>query len=127
MYANLSTAALLVLGLLGTQASAFTLMTYTSTSCTGLSPEEETSVDKGCTTYTNGKFRSIINNWSSNDDNKLLLAFYSDEKCCHANMVETFSWTDGCQEVKDGIKSWRVVDPDEPEKGKKGEDYMCDE
>jgi hypothetical protein len=107
------------------QASAFELHMYTTKQCTGTATTEVTQVENGCSNFRGGSSSGIINRWSNETDNALLLATYSDETCCHANLIETFTWTAGCSELKDGVQGWRVLDPNEPDKGKEGDNYSC--
>jgi hypothetical protein len=68
---------------------------------------------------------ALINPWTSEEDNKLILATYSDASCCHANLVQMLGWDDDCVALKGGVKSFRALDPEEPDKEREGESYVC--
>ncbi|KAF2196390.1 hypothetical protein GQ43DRAFT_259484 [Delitschia confertaspora ATCC 74209] len=125
MFARVSAAVLVMFSLMGSQATAFELHMYGTKQCTGMATQEITAVEKGCSTSGAGSVQAIINNWSGDSDNKLLLATYSDKSCCHANLIETLTWTAGCTQLQGGVQSWRVLDPNEPDKGKDGDNYTC--
>jgi hypothetical protein len=118
-------AALALLALLPFHTTAFELHLYGTKQCSGLATAENATVEAGCISGRGGSVQAIINKWVSEADNKLLLVTYSDANCCHFNTLETMSWTDGCAKLADGTQSWRVLDPNEPDKGKDGEMYSC--
>ena len=111
--------------LLSSSTFAFTTGFYTGKTCTGAAMTLEPKVSDGCHTEGAGSFQGIINKWKDESDNKLILATYSDGVCCHSNLIEMIDWQDGCFQAMSGAQSWRVIDPNEPEKGKEGETYAC--
>ena len=104
-------------------SSAFETHLYTTEQCTGSATSYQLKVSDGCQTGRGGTISGMINNWLNEDDNKLILATYDDDKCCHANLIQMIDWQDGCIKLQAGMSSWRVLDPSDPDKGKKGEDY----
>ncbi|KAH7395020.1 hypothetical protein DE146DRAFT_67929 [Phaeosphaeria sp. MPI-PUGE-AT-0046c] len=114
--------------LLVLNVSAFQITTYTSKMCTGASAKVTLNVADGCNTFRAGETQAIIMPWLSDMDNDQLLVTYSGETCCHADMTATYGWEDGCTPfVVQGVKSWRVIDPNDPDKGKESEadNYAC--
>lgn len=107
-------------------ASALSVSLYSGKDqCTGgVGGFENIGVKDGCQKAGAGRAKNFINGWVGDADNDLLLVTYSDEFCCHANKVETFGWSDSCRPIK-AFGSWRIIDPKDPDKGKKGEDYTC--
>ena len=66
--------------------------------------------------------------WINDVDNNLLLVTYSDNNCCHADMVEAYGLEDQCTPFGgQGVVSWRVIDPNDPDKCKDKEidNYAC--
>lgn len=126
MFAKISPAtALMLLSILDSVATAFNFTTYGTPQCTGLSVIEVTDIAKGCMETKGSGVSAIISRWTSEADNNLLIALYSDNTCCHANVLDTVVWTAGCSEVPAGVHSWRVLDPNDPDKGKEGDNYTC--
>jgi hypothetical protein len=70
-------------------------------------------------------FQGVISRWNSEEDNNAIIAFYTDDKCCHTTKLQTITWTDGCFELMAGAKSLRVLNPEEPDRGIEGETYIC--
>jgi hypothetical protein len=114
-----------VLGLLSIQASAFDLSVYGGDRCNGAAASGPIGVGDGCQKTPGSGLSSIILEWTHEDDNKLVFATYSDGNCCHARMIETLDWQAGCTVVKGGAQSYRVLNPDEADKGKEGDVYTC--
>lgn len=100
-------------------ATAFDIHQYSSTRCTGSRISQlGVNADKGCVTaredgYTSG----LINEWTEDADNNLVLALYSDKNCCHANLIKTVDWEESCIEIEsdETVWSFRAVDPEDPE------------
>lgn len=104
---------------------AYDLVFSSSNKCTGLHERAKTNVIDGCIKIPGGAFTSAMSTWESETDNDLLIAFYSHQDCCHQTMLDTVTWTDGCYKLPDGATAWRVVNPEKPEEGKTGQDYVC--
>ncbi|PGH20076.1 hypothetical protein AJ80_03726 [Polytolypa hystricis UAMH7299] len=116
---------LLVLSIVLPSVYAFRIGLYTNGRCTGQRSQFTANLASGCSNERAGTFGGIINEWESEKDNKVLLATYSDRNCCHANLIQMVDWTDGCVALEGTANSWRVVNPDDPDAGKEGEDYTC--
>lgn len=117
---------LLSVSLLFATASALEINLYGNGQCTGrVAVTSEAKPADGCQTALLSNYGGIINNWSGDDDNNYMFVSYSDDNCCHNNMVEQISWDDGvCQKVQQA-RSYRIVNVDEPDKGKDGQIYSC--
>jgi hypothetical protein len=110
------------------RSTAFDIMTYTSKRCTGLQAPVTLNVEDGCNTFRAGEAQAFIMKWQSEADNDRLLVTYSDNNCCHADMIEAYGWEDECTAFGGlGVGSWRVIDPNDPDKGKAEEmdNYAC--
>lgn len=108
-------------------AEAFETRLYNTKHCTGLSAvkKKKVSVTEGCVTDRVGEMAGVINEWSSEADNGLVLAMFSGSECCHANLVATYDWEVRCLEVPAEVGSWRVLDPNKSDEGKSGDNYLC--
>ncbi|KAF2868835.1 hypothetical protein BDV95DRAFT_609742 [Massariosphaeria phaeospora] len=104
--------------------TAFSVRASDVQGCRGTGVSATMSVDGGCQAGMT-QIGSLNIGWSADTDNDLVVVLYTDDKCCHAAQAETLDWSDVCQQAPDGVKSWRVVDPNDPGKGKQGEDYEC--
>jgi hypothetical protein len=104
--------------------TAFMVSTYETLSCTAAGATQNLTTDSGCQNKLEN-LASIRSDWDNEMDNKVIIALYDDDNCCHASKLQTVTWTDGCFKVMTGAKSLRVVDPRDPEKGKSGEVYTC--
>ncbi|RDL40704.1 uncharacterized protein BP5553_00683 [Venustampulla echinocandica] len=111
--------------LLLSSAEAFISYLYTTQQCTGTTTSYNATIARGCSTDRAGEFLGLINKWDTDADNKVIFATYSDKRCCHANLIKIYNWSEGCEQVAGGAQSWRVLNPDEPDKGKEGDDYSC--
>ncbi|PVH92231.1 hypothetical protein DM02DRAFT_295775, partial [Periconia macrospinosa] len=75
--------------------------------------------------------KAMLVDWTKEEDNDLMIAFFYDESCCNGQTSEISirtGWTDKCKYVPSGsgwYKSWRVMDPNDINKGKEGEKYEC--
>ncbi|KFH42894.1 hypothetical protein ACRE_063670 [Hapsidospora chrysogenum ATCC 11550] len=105
--------------LLASFAAGFDVHQYPSKRCTGLLVSEHgVNANKGCVTArADGYMASLVNDWAEDADNNLVLALYSDENCCHANLVMTVDWEESCIEIETGktVGSFRAVDPNNPD------------
>ena len=111
------------------QVLAFNITTYTSQICTGLGASIQLNVADGCNEFRVGETEAIIMPWLSDLDNDQMLATYSTDTCCHADLIDTYGWADDCTPFSfEFVRSWRVFDPDDPDKGVQEElpDYRCD-
>lgn len=105
-----------VLASMTTLAMGFDLLQYSSSKCTGSSQSEKgVKPDRGCVQARPDAFDGLINTWTDEEDNDLVLALYSDESCCHANVVQIANWDESCIEIKESVRSFRAVDPKNPE------------
>lgn len=119
----------LIIALFTLNVSAFNISTYTSKQCSGLAASIQLNVADGCNRFRAGESQAIIMPWLSDLDNEVMLATYSTEYCCHADLIETYGWADECTPfTQQGVQSWRVIDPNDPDKGVQEEmsDYSCD-
>lgn len=105
-------------------ANAYMLSMYDSSRCTGMGTTMNLTVGSGCQNDRDN-FNSIINRWDSEEDNEVMVAMYSDHKCCHTSKLQTITWTDECYKIMEDVKGMRVVNPGDPDKGKDGETYTC--
>lgn len=115
-----------ILLLFVSSAAAFNTSMYTSESCTGLGVGYDKQVSDGCQTDGTANLAGIVNEWASEEDNKQLLVTYKEMNCCHANMVQIINWKVGCQEVTSGVGSWRILNADDWDSGKAGDNYTCE-
>lgn len=120
---------LLPLAMLCFKAIAFDITSYDTEECTGLGSNTKLEINDGCQTPPGSGARAVIIPWKAIADNNLLLATYSTERCCHADLIDTFTWTEECTPFTgEGVRSWRVIDPEDPDKGiqEQRSDYACD-
>ncbi|CAI6338036.1 unnamed protein product [Periconia digitata] len=76
--------------------------------------------------------KSMLVDWTKEEDNDLIIQFFYDEYCCNGQTgsisIRT-GWSDKCKfvskEYGEGKKSFRIMDPDDINKGKEGEKYDC--
>ena len=78
-----------VLVFLSLQASAFNLRMYGGERCNALPVSQPIGVVDGCRKTPGSGLVSIILKWANEDDNKLVLATYSDGNCCHARLYSS--------------------------------------
>lgn len=104
---------------------AFEIRLYNTEHCTGLSTVKNVSVTDGCVTDRVGEMAGVINEWSSEADNGLVLAMFSGSECCHANLIATYDWEVRRLEVPAEVGSWRMLDPNKSDEGKSGDYYSC--
>ncbi|KAF7541545.1 hypothetical protein G7Z17_g11938 [Cylindrodendrum hubeiense] len=105
--------------------TAFEVRQYSTEQCSGLVTTKNVTVTDGCMTDNVGEMAGIINRWSDEDDNGLVLATFSGSECCHANLIAAYGWEVQCVEVSSEVGSWRVLDPNKPDEGKSGDYYSC--
>ncbi|PGH08068.1 hypothetical protein AJ79_06067 [Helicocarpus griseus UAMH5409] len=110
---------------LACSTEAFKTSFYTTQKCKNKAVSASDKVTDGCQRRGLVNINGVINEWENEGDNKVIIATYSDENCCYSKMLQMIDWTDGCTEIKGTIKSWRVLNPDKPEKGKKDSKYDC--
>ena len=106
-------------------ATAFDVYQYPNRKCTGMQVSAlDVNAEKGCVVAReDGYLSSLMVPWTSDGDNNLVLALYSDTKCCHAKFVRTVDWEESCiaLEQSESVGSFRAVDPQNPDG--EGTDY----
>jgi hypothetical protein len=108
---------------------AFDIKSYNTKECTGQSDFLRLNLINGCNKAPAFGVQAIIMPWGGEPDNNRLLATYSTESCCHADLIDTYGWEDKCTPFNNqGVKSWRVIDPEDPDRGveKERSKYACD-
>lgn len=111
MYATMK-GSLVPLCLLSSLASAIEVFQYSSKICTGLRISSgEVNVDSGCVKIRDDGALGMITLFNDADVNATL-ALYSDESCCDAAMIGYLEDDDSCQEIANGVGSFRVLEPD---------------
>ncbi|KFH46511.1 hypothetical protein ACRE_025920 [Hapsidospora chrysogenum ATCC 11550] len=104
---------------LASLAASFNVAQYLSKRCTGLLvPEHNVTADRGCVVAReDGYLAGLVNDWTGDEDNNLVLALYRGKTCCHADLIKTVDWEDSCIEIESGetVGSFRAVDPNVPD------------
>ena len=112
-------------------AAGFDVSQYPNKRCTGMSVTARgINADKGCVVAReDGYTAGILNGWTGDGDNNVVLALYTGTKCCHANLIKAVNWEDSCIEIESGatVGSFRAVDPNDPDGAGGGYDTCEDE
>lgn len=88
---------------------------YSSSSCTGSSVSNlDVNLDTGCVQARADGAMGMIAQFGD-DDLGSTLVLYSGDKCCHADQIGYMEDIDGCQEVPEGVGSFRLLDPESPD------------
>jgi hypothetical protein len=117
--------------LLASLAAGFDVVQYPNKRCTGMSVAARgVNAEKGCVVAReDGYTAGMINDWTGDGDNNIILALYTGTKCCHANLIKTVDWEDSCIEIESGARvgSFQAVDPNDPDGAGGGYDTCEDE
>lgn len=120
------TSLLACLALAATTCTAFNVTLFASKDCTGNKKKNlgDLKVSDGCKKLEGDIKGSVFIDWMTEADNAAVFTAYGGEKCCVLKFVDSLKWQDECMDISK-LDSIRVVNPDDLEKGKKGENYMC--
>lgn len=112
-----------------TAAAAFKVTLFETANCTGSKTTDlgDIKVANGCQKLGLDK-KSIKFEWVDEADNALQFTTFDGDKCCVANFASATIWQDECVDLfeeRSFDMSFRVINPENVEEGKQGEDYGC--
>ncbi|KAF2814143.1 uncharacterized protein BDZ99DRAFT_459852, partial [Mytilinidion resinicola] len=107
--------------------AAFSITWIENSECEGkTAPLGELKLTDGCQKVGGGNstgMEGLNIGWTTAEDNDLVVAFFGDENCCNGINIGSSGWTPDC--TSSVMKSYRVMDPNDINKGKDGENYDC--
>lgn len=109
-----------------TSTFAYNITLFETAECEGKSTNVGLlGVGDGCQKL-DGAMSGLGVGWSGDDDNELVLMTFGDENCCNGIAGTAMGWSADCQGVATVVtKSFRVMDPNDINKGKEGQNYEC--
>jgi hypothetical protein len=118
----------LLASLMATTALAFDVTIHKTNFCEGtVKVYEKLKLGDGCQKIPDGgaAVMGMSAQWTEDSDNDLSIAFFSNENCCNGGPSGSRGWgVDECTGLG-MIKSFRVMDSSDINKGKKDEKYEC--
>jgi hypothetical protein len=114
--------------LMATSTFAFNITLHKTNECEGtVKVYEKIKLEDGCQKidHSSDTMMGISAQWTEESDNDLSIAFFSNDNCCNGGPAGSRGWgLDECTGLS-MIRSFRIMDSSDINKGKKGDNYEC--